>query len=86
MAAGVVEPLILSLVSGKLSPTAQVRSPAFSRLLPRSPAFSSLVSGKLSPTAQEHAATIVHGLAPSGTNAAAIKDADGIEPLVNHTN
>ena len=46
------------------------------------PLISSLLGGQLSVIAQEHAATVLSGLAPLGDNAQSIKDANGIEPLV----
>ncbi|KOO23065.1 hypothetical protein Ctob_007480, partial [Chrysochromulina tobinii] len=41
----------------------------------------SLVEGRLSEVAQEHAARVLSGLVPLGTNAQAIKEGGGIEPL-----
>ena len=46
------------------------------------PLILSLLGGKLSATAQEHAAAVLSGLAPIGTNALAIKHENGIDPLV----
>lgn len=46
------------------------------------PLIAALVGGKISPTAQEHAAAVLSGLAPIGTNAEAIRKMKGIEPLV----
>ena len=44
--------------------------------------IASLVSGQLSAIAQEHAAAVISGLAPLAANAAAIRNAKGIDPLV----
>ena len=46
------------------------------------PLITSLVGGKLSAVAQEHAAVVLSGLAPVEDNAKAIRDANGIDPLV----
>lgn len=46
------------------------------------PLIASLVGGKLSVVAQEHAAAVLSGLAPIGSNAQAIRAAKGIDPLV----
>ena len=46
------------------------------------PLIRALSGGKLSPVAMQHAAQVLSGLAPLGTNALAIKDAGGITPLV----
>ena len=40
------------------------------------------MGGKLSVVAQEHAAAVLSGLAPIGSNAQAIRAAKGIDPLV----
>ena len=46
------------------------------------PLIAALTGRKISSVAQEHAAAVLSGLAPLGTNAATIMEAKGIEPLV----
>ena len=46
------------------------------------PLIASLKGGQLSALAQEHATLVLSGLAPISNNAMAIREADGIEPLV----
>ena len=46
------------------------------------PLIACLASGQLSATAQEHAATVLSALAPLDQNAVAIKQANGVDPLV----
>lgn len=47
------------------------------------PVIDSLLGGKLSLNAQSHGAAVLSGLAPVATNAQAIKEARGIDPLVH---
>ena len=46
------------------------------------PLIAALQGGKLSHVAQEHAAAVLSGIAPLGVNALAIRNANGIDPLV----